>query len=374
MLAIDDTIELEDDPRDDDNPEVDSDTGDDARCKLSPRLVYFLTLVDPDEPERDLEKVKVGITAGSIESRIAGLQTGNPYRLRCVASFLSSAALEVEHWVHQSRATRRIGVEWLRLSGAEIPGLVEAAKCEALRLESIAEATEQWSRRESNGKIRTPTSIEREIYAEAVAKKSEFDGVNLRLVRTTKKIYLAAGPATKVAGIFRVRVSPPSKAFCAKLACANFPALAAAYMVEYVHPYFHWSGPRSKTAETEVVRDEIARLAAAVSALDATLLEAGAEVSAEGLRTSKLVDLHGEYLELKEQKTRLELDVADARSRIIISIEDCDTISDVCIFRRVRRSKLSGSAFRQAHPGHVQQCMSERKAFVARPIYGIRSY
>lgn len=374
MLAVDEDVELDDDPPDNLDSDADGDSDDDEKRKRSPRQVYFLTLVDPDAPERDLEKVKVGITAGSIESRIASLQTGNPYRLRCVAMFSSSAALEVENWVHQSRSMQRIGVEWLRLSAAEIPDLVEAAKCEARRFESIADATELWSRRESNGKSRSPTSNEREIHDEARAKKSDLDGVNIHLERTAKKIYLAAGPAIKVAGIFRTRISPPSKAFSAKLACANFPTLAAAHMVEYVRPYFHWSGSRTKSADIAGVRDEIDRLAAAVSALDATLLEAGAEVRSEGPRTGELVDLHGEYLNLKERRTRLRIDMSDVKSRIIISIEDHDAISDVCIFRRVRRSKLSGQTFRQAYPDQIQQCMSERKPFVARPIYGIRSY
>jgi len=41
--------------------------------------VYFLSLVDPAAPDRDFERLKVGITKDDVEERIGGLQTGNPH-------------------------------------------------------------------------------------------------------------------------------------------------------------------------------------------------------------------------------------------------------------------------------------------------------
>ena len=78
--------------------------------------VYFLGLVDPGDPQRDFGLVKVGITRGAVERRIEHLQTGNPYRIRCEASFQSPVARAVESWVHRTRHAFR---ETHRMEAAE---------------------------------------------------------------------------------------------------------------------------------------------------------------------------------------------------------------------------------------------------------------
>jgi hypothetical protein len=71
---------------------------DDEEDSESPEVgqIYFLTLVDSAEPNRDFGLVKVGVTKGAVERRIEHLQTGNPYRIRCEASFQSPVARAVE--------------------------------------------------------------------------------------------------------------------------------------------------------------------------------------------------------------------------------------------------------------------------------------
>src|SRR6266849_1297366 len=95
--------------------------------------VYFLSIVDPARPQQDFGRVKVGITKNDVEWRIAQLQTGNPYQIRCEAAFATRVAREVEHWIHRTNASRLVHLEWLRLTRPEIPDLVRAAREEEKR-------------------------------------------------------------------------------------------------------------------------------------------------------------------------------------------------------------------------------------------------
>src|SRR3989442_7575140 len=126
--------------------------------------VYFLSLVDPANPSRDFELVKVGITGKDVERRIEQLQTGNPYQIRCDASFRSPVARQVEHWVHRTNASRVAQLEWLRLARAQIPDLVQTAKREGERLARIAEAMVRWHQSPSNGIERQPSAKERRLH------------------------------------------------------------------------------------------------------------------------------------------------------------------------------------------------------------------
>ena len=77
-------------------------------------VVYFFAMHDPAEPERDFGLVKIGITDGEVAHRLATLQTGNPYELRCIDAIETLFAREVEHHLHRTHASRMQHLEWLR--------------------------------------------------------------------------------------------------------------------------------------------------------------------------------------------------------------------------------------------------------------------
>src|SRR2546426_11333497 len=129
-----------------------------------PWYVYFLSLVDPANPDRDFELVKVGITKNDVERRIEQLQTGNPYQIRCEASFLTPVARQVEHWVHRTNASRVAQLEWLRVPRQGIQDLVTITRCEAERLAHIAEARARWSQQTSNGQSRSASVKESQLH------------------------------------------------------------------------------------------------------------------------------------------------------------------------------------------------------------------
>src|SRR5438128_2865016 len=202
--------------------------------------VYFLSLVNPANPDHDFERVKVGITRRDVARRIEQLQTGNPFRVRGERSFRSPVARQVEHWVHRTSQVEQL--EWLRLARSEIPGLVRKAQLEGERIARIAEATARWSRSESNGKERQPGAEERRLHEAARGVLAELWPVSLRLECTKRSIALKAGKVLHIPGIVTVSYRPLSGRVRPNTALKKFHDLAAPYAVEEVDGTFRWRG------------------------------------------------------------------------------------------------------------------------------------
>src|SRR5713101_7186010 len=142
--------------------------------------VYFLSLVDPAEPQRDFGLVKVGITKNDVEWRTAQLQTGNPYQIRCENAFATPVARQLEHWIHRTNASRLVHLEWLRLTRPEIPELVRGAREEEKRLAHITEAMARWSQSRSNHKERPATAEERRLHEDVRDVRSQLYPIELQ--------------------------------------------------------------------------------------------------------------------------------------------------------------------------------------------------
>lgn len=66
-----------------------------------------------------LKLCKIG-RAHNINSRMAQLQTGNPYQLYLIASCLSQDAVGLELSLHQQYAENRVQGEWFELTQGDI--------------------------------------------------------------------------------------------------------------------------------------------------------------------------------------------------------------------------------------------------------------
>ena len=86
--------------------------------------VYFLVMKTPREPDGAFGLVKIGITSGDVADRVATLQTGNPYDLRCIDSIETAWPGEVEHFMHRAHAPDMQQNEWLRWNPDGLPALV----------------------------------------------------------------------------------------------------------------------------------------------------------------------------------------------------------------------------------------------------------
>src|SRR2546426_11225443 len=335
--------------------------------------VYFLSLVDPANPDHDFGLVKVGNTEKDIEERIEQLQTGNPYQLRCERSFRSPVARQIEHFVH--RTSQVVQLEWLRLARSEIPDLVKKAQQEGERLARIEEARARWSHSESNDMERQPGAEEGRLHEEVRGILAELWPVKLRLELTRTRIALQAGKVLRIPGIVTIWHLPSSGPFNSKTACEKFPDLAAAHTIEEVDGTFQWlETPTRGSPECARLREEVKHLRKQQRELDAAMLNNDDWLRKEGERTDDLAHLHDEYLGLIRQNARLELDEEYIQAQAIQAIEDFDRIAGVCSFRRSKCLVLNNKSFCQAHSNEAAQCTLEREAHIRRRIYTSRSY
>lgn len=87
--------------------------------------MYFVYLIKAGK--RKGVAVKIGI-AGDVHKRLAELQTGNPYELRCVGTIPfdnKEQAYEMEQFLHHVYANRRLQGEWFAINDFS---LMEAQK------------------------------------------------------------------------------------------------------------------------------------------------------------------------------------------------------------------------------------------------------
>src|SRR5262249_9363297 len=302
-------------------------------------------------------------------------QTGNPYQFRCEASFLSPVARQVEHWIHRANAARMVHLEWLRLTRAQIPDLVVAAKREGDCVARMSDGMLRWSYSESNGKERQPSGEETRLHELAHGVLTELCPLRLRLEYVTKRIHLAAGRVLRIPGVVRVWPFPSSTRFSSALALEKFPHLAAAHSVDEVGGRFRWRKvPTLGSAKWADLRSTVESVKKQWRDLNAAMLEDINGLEKEGQRTNTLVSLHEEYLVLKQQETRLKLDEQDLKAQAIQALEDCESFAGLWSFRRSRSRTLNRNAFGDAHPVEAVQCHVGRAAEIRRRIYPSRSY
>lgn len=344
-----------------------------------PGHVYFLSLVDQADPARDFGLVKVGFTTSDVEKRIAQLQTGNPYQIRCEFSFPSPVARHVENWLHRSSATRGYQLEWLKLVRSDIPGLVEAAKRESERFASIADAMMRWVKSESNGRERQPSAQEQRLHD--LARREVLPKLSLaraRLENTRISIALKAGKVLRIPGIVKTSRIPASRRFNRNIVLDKFRTLAADHVAQEVRGAFSWRGVRNDGSSnwTSLRTERACRKTKRheLDELNTAMLYAWDGAQPEGERTNDLARLHDEYLKLIEQEARLALDAQDIRAQMTQAIEDCEIITGVCSFRRSLARVLDSMSFREAHEKEAAECFSACNASIRREIYLSRSY
>ena len=73
--------------------------------------VYLLT---------DGELYKIGVTRGSIDKRIAKLQTGNPYIIQMLDCYETEDPFKLEKMLHNKYKLQNVNNEWFSLSLEDI--------------------------------------------------------------------------------------------------------------------------------------------------------------------------------------------------------------------------------------------------------------
>src|SRR5579872_3894090 len=204
--------------------------------------VYFLVMHNPADSAHDFRLVKIGVTDGDVHDRIAQLQTGNPFELRCAHAFETSCPRQVEHFMHRTHAAEMHNLEWLRCPGDQISILVENAKEAARRFEDRKAKEDACRLRPSNGKERRADRQEFQLHREARDLRKKLLPAELRRDVAENQLKAATGASHGIRGIVRVKYVAATIHFSAQLAETNFPDLASRCRVEEISGTFRWRG------------------------------------------------------------------------------------------------------------------------------------
>jgi hypothetical protein len=330
-----------------------------------PSYVYFLTIVDPKNPDYDFGFVKVGITKGAVERRIESLQTGNPYQIYCAGKFQSPVASAVECWLHRTRSVARL--EWLHLRRDQIQELVAEAQRESDRLAHIAAAWNHWREVQSNGVKRKPSVEEQRLHDEVCSVTDKLLFAQLQLQLTIVSVAVVTGKVGYIPGIIKTLPFSPFGRFSANNALEQFGDLAAKHMVEKVSGRFLWKHlPTRAEPQFAQLKKRIELLTHTREALDGEMLRNRDCFLQEGTRTDELIDLHEQFINLMQQTTQLKIDKEYLRAQMIQTMENAEAVDGVCSFGRRPKPVLNAESFRTAYHEHALQCRSTPPAVIVR--------
>jgi hypothetical protein len=159
------------------------------------------------------------------------------------------------------------------------------------------------------------------------------------------------------------------------LALDRFPGLVAEHSADVVQGRFLPKDLLDKgTLRWAALREEGESLQRLRKELNAAMLAAPDHVSAEGLRTDELAELHDRFLQLMGKKARLYIDRQELKARAIQLTEDWDGINGLWTHKRKLRSRFDGRAFRTAYRDAAAACAVAGQPFIQRHVFFSRSY
>mgnify|MGYP003116841200 FL=1 len=159
---------------------------------LTPGFLYFLEL-EPIDNYGPFPFYKLGYTKDSVDRRIDGLKTGNPFTIRAKEHFYSEAAGHIELKLHRKYSKNNQNLEWFRFdSEAEINEVIQQARIWDAELKDVVTQVRKLDETVSNGETIEASSEVKELAEEYKAKDKQRQ-VAVREQNEHKEIIKAEG-------------------------------------------------------------------------------------------------------------------------------------------------------------------------------------
>jgi len=339
-----------------------------------PGYVYFLVMRKSHESDHDSGLVKIGITRGDVLHRIASLQTGNPHELVCAAEPIETSwPRDVELYMHRTHAAEMRQTEWLQCARDGIAALVAEAREAARHIEERKSREHSYASQPSNGQVRRATIEEFKLHSQARKLKKELVPTQLRLETAESRLKAATGTTFGIPGIVRAKHVPATFRFSARLAETKFPELASQCREDTIAGRFHWRKvPRPSHFATDNHAAKNERLAAATSVT--SVLQRNVTLNGWTPRNTELERWHDDFLQATRIIHRLEAELADLQTNLIIRLGEYDALDGVCSFKRYIASTIDGSAFCSRFHEESKQCVRLIPPRLRKRVYPTRSY
>ena len=328
---------------------------------------------DPRSPQHDFGLVKIGITRGDVLQRAAMLQTGNPYDLLRYDSVETLWPREVEHFLHRTHAAQMQKPEWLQCARDQLPALIDEAREVVRRIEARKAAELSCRGRSSNGRSRRASLREFNLHRDVRKVMKELVPQKLRLKTAQESLKAATGATYGIPGVVRVEPLSPLRRFNEKIAATEFSDLVSRCLVEKITGSFRWRKvPRPIDFPTEYRAAKVAATAAEVA--ENSVTHQGIPLAGQTARTGEIEAWHEDYLNAIKNVHRLEGDLADLRTEIVVFLGDCDALDGVCSFVRRPIFKLDSSEFQRRFPTEYSQCEIILPGRLGKYVYPVRPY
>jgi hypothetical protein len=325
------------------------------------------------DPAYDFRLIKVGITQGDVAARIGHLQTGNPYELRCLSSFDTPCASQVERFIHRTHASEMHHREWLRRRHEDVDRLIEEAKSAATRFEEQKKKEDAITCRTSNGLTRRADGDEIKLHRQVRALKDELVPAQLRLTAAENQLKALTEATNGIEGVVRVTHVAATIRFSPERAQFLYSSLVDRCSFDDVSGRFRWRNvPRQSRFPSE---NQAATEAEAIAHRRAqAVLSAHTRLEGWLHRTHEIERLHDDVLQLTQVTSRLEADLADLRTEFTIRMGEFDAIEPICSFKRVACRTVDWAKFYETYPDEAAQCAESVPARLSKFVYQTRSY
>lgn len=331
-----------------------------------PTLTEGTLYIDRDRDVRTGEwgpYVKIGIVRDkkTPEQRVKELQTGNPRRVHTVKTYSSPMVESLETRLHHNFATMWVRGEWFEMNenfvNNELDQHIRTYIEEQNEYIEYYRQREELKSTESNGTVREPTEVEKELHAKYIEVKVRNDVLKAQSQILKAKLMAEMGQGGGVNGILKLvkrttqqKTTPAHEKFNKKTFEENYPELYAQLVV------ISQSAPKGSLTMKNVP---------ALNELDTKLreLEKSSKESCEEMKVANidnetidpseaLKQLHLEHIELLGEIFNTDLEMERIKSRLAVALSDDEGISDILVWKRVSKTqeKLDPKLVLEEHP------------------------
>lgn len=144
---------------------------------------------------------KIGLTKNPVSNRIAGLQTGNPFKIVEHHKFDSECMGLLEGHLHKKFATKRYRKEWFRLTPAVLKNVLKEGDDFSQKWNPLAIKARELDKKTSIYKEMKPTKEHKKLHAEAVKLSKKIQKIELKKDIVNENLRRLTGNCIGIDGI-----------------------------------------------------------------------------------------------------------------------------------------------------------------------------
>lgn len=299
---------------------------------------------------------KIGVTKLPLSSRIRGMQTGNPYRIKEYTSLRSKAAGLVESYLHNLLTVKSFTGEWYRFSDEELQKTVEKAKQYNQKVEKPAARVWHYDQTLSNGCSIPASKLALNIHRRMISQmnrqlilKADLDIYKIRLDTLTSC-------SQGITGLTKVTYSDPGNTFKIGHFKRRFPDIHHQCLTnDYLHCDFKIIGqPRIQDHPDKLLELNQAKWELKKKSSEKSLKELIITPCEESIKYWK------KYNSTLKKINLLKNSIKNNELKLRYLCGENEIIENVCSYKRSVERRLDKKQLRSQFPKEYRDCFTRR--------------